>query len=42
VLTDRERAASVFIAFIKEERAKEQRVKRPEHVPDRGEEALTR
>ena len=42
VLTDRERAASVFIAFIKEERAKEQRVKKPEHVRDRGEEPLTR
>lgn len=42
VLTDRERIASDFISFLKEERDKEKRVKKPEHIRDRGEEALTR
>ncbi len=42
VLTDRERIASDFIAFIKEERDKEQRDKKPERIRDRGKEALTR
>jgi hypothetical protein len=42
VLTDRERVASDFIAFVKEQRDKEQGARRPERIRDRSEEALIR
>jgi relaxase-like protein len=42
VLTDRERVASGFISILKEERDKEQRAKRPEHIRDRSTEAFIR